>query len=481
MQLRDAGPGSGPQILAAALAAPHDVVAPASSRYTLPADSTHRRTVIVLGRTTYVEGAVHGDVIVVGGDLYMHPGGRIDGRAIAMGGGVYESMLAHTGGVLAFRDFTYDVNPIAGGYSLSYHELSAPTPAAPMFSLPGIQGLQIPSYDRTNGLSLPVAVLLAPPHTPFEIEPRLTYRSQLGRLDPSVAVGARLDRRTTARLDVGRGTFTNDAWIWSDLVNSGEYLLLGDDARNYYRATRAQAVVTRRWESAESLLEPYAGARIERATSVRPGANPTGGPWALFNRHDHDDVLRFNPPIDPGTIGSFLAGAQWTVTTEGITARARLDEEIGLFSPRAGGDTLGRSGFAQTTFDGSIAFPTFGTQRLRLDAHGVLTGGSAPRQRYAYVGGPGTIPTLDLLERGGDKLVYFDARYDIPVEQVVVPLVGSPVITLREILAGATTSGFPSLAQAMGGRLSAGFAYFELLVDPVNRHVFKGFGISLAR
>ena len=53
-------------------------------------------TVISLGRTVVVEGTVHGDVIVVDADLYMHPGGTIDGRAIAIGGGVYESMLAHT-------------------------------------------------------------------------------------------------------------------------------------------------------------------------------------------------------------------------------------------------------------------------------------------------------------------------------------------------------------------------------------------------
>jgi hypothetical protein len=386
--------------------------------------------------------------------------------------------------VLAFRDFTYDVAPTANGYALTYHALSVAT-VAPAFSLPGIKGMQIPSYDRTNGLSLPVALLFTPPNTSLEIEPRLTYRSQLGRLDPSVALGAVIDPRTTVRADVGRGTFSNDHWIWSDFLNSGEYALLGDDARNYFRAERAQAIVTRRWESGASALAPFVGARVERATSVRPGPNATGGPWALFNRRDRDDVLRPNPEIDPGTIGSLMAGAEWTSTKpEGdgeMTASLRLNEELGTFSPRSKTDLVQSGTFAQTTLHGAVMFPTFGAQTLRFEGHAVLTAGSTPRQRFAYLGGPGTIPTLDLLERGGDELLFMDARYDVPFERVVFPLVGSPILSLREILAGAGTSGIPGLAQAVGARVSAGFVYFEVLVDPSTRHTFRGVGVSLAR
>jgi hypothetical protein len=74
-----------------------------------------------------------------------------------------------------------------------------------------------------------------------------------------------------------------------------------------------------------------------------------------------------------------------------------------------------------------------------------------------------------------------DARYDIPIARVTLPLVGSPVVTLREALGGAGTSGFPTLAQATGLRISASAVYLEVMVDPVSHAVYKGVGISLAR
>lgn len=479
VQLTDAGPGPGPEILTRALAAPHTLVPPQAGRYVIRADSVVGRTLISIGNTVVVEGTVHGDLIVVGGDLYMHPGGSVDGRAIALGGGVYESMLAHTGGVAAYRDFTYDVSPIAGGYALSYHALED-VEAVPTFSLPGIKGIQIPAYDRTNGLSLPIGAIIAVPHSGVRVVPTITYRSQLGRLDPDLGVEAPLDRRTTVRLDAGRGTFTNESWIRSDLLNSLAYGFVGSDARNYYRASRAQGTLGRLWETAASSIEPYVGAQVERANSVRPDSNATGGPWTLFNRHDPGNVLRANPRINPGTLTSLLLGARWKWETEGIFAGATLGEEVGRFSPKTG-FTSNAGSFAQTTVEGAMSFPTFGLQRLSFHAHGVFTGGDEPRQRWAYLGGSGTIPTLALLERGGNQLFYLDAGYAIPLAHVQLPMIGPPVVTLREILAGAAENRFPSLSQATGVRVSAGFVYAELLFDPVSHRTYSGFGVSLDR
>ncbi|HEY5062436.1 MAG TPA: hypothetical protein VII52_12925, partial [Gemmatimonadaceae bacterium] len=83
VHLRNVGSGTGPALLSQALAGPHTLIKPAAASRVLRADSTWPNTVISLGRTVIVEGAVHGDVIVVNADLYVHPGGNIDGRAIA--------------------------------------------------------------------------------------------------------------------------------------------------------------------------------------------------------------------------------------------------------------------------------------------------------------------------------------------------------------------------------------------------------------
>ena len=130
VRLDDAGPGAGPAFLARALAAPHTVVGPGSTPALLSRDSTFRRTVIVLGRDATVEGSVTGDVIVIAGDLHIRPGAPVSGRAVAIGGGVYESALAHVSrGAVVYRDFTYDIAPTPGGFALRYRSLvEAPTP-----------------------------------------------------------------------------------------------------------------------------------------------------------------------------------------------------------------------------------------------------------------------------------------------------------------------------------------------------------------
>jgi len=124
IRFRDAGPRGGPASLALALAGSYTVIPPAATRALLARGTPYARTVVVLGRDAVVEDTVHGDVIVIGGDLYMHPGADIAGRAIAVGGGVYESTAARIGGgVQAYREFTYQIAQVAGGWSLTYQAI----------------------------------------------------------------------------------------------------------------------------------------------------------------------------------------------------------------------------------------------------------------------------------------------------------------------------------------------------------------------
>jgi hypothetical protein len=44
--------------------------------------------VLVVGGDVAVAARVEGDVVVIGGDVYMHPGGAIEGQAVALGGSV---------------------------------------------------------------------------------------------------------------------------------------------------------------------------------------------------------------------------------------------------------------------------------------------------------------------------------------------------------------------------------------------------------
>jgi len=498
----DLGPGKGPRILAGALAHPYVVVPPGVGEAMLPRDSTYAATVLVLGRTAVVEGTVHGDIIVVGGDLHLHPRAIVSGRAIAIGGGVYESTMSRVGGgTLAFRDFTYDVTTGADGYDLRYRSLL--DQPRTLLTWPGAYGLRVPTYDRASGLSVPVAPAIAP-GTRLRIEPRITYRSQLGEIDPSGEIRYRLNSRTALTASGGRATFTNDAWIWPDLVNSLATLAAGHDTRNYYRATRFDAAVSRSAEWGDGTMGGYFGGRWERAESVRPGPEVNGGPWTIIGRHDRDDILRPNPAVDRSTIISGLLGASLEQETQGIVARARVDVEGGGVALADAGDNA----FLQSTLDGVITFPTFGAQSLRFHGHAVATASGSiaadkvtvpalgatgqgapllvretktPRQRFVYVGGAGSVPSLGLLERGGDQLIYLDSRYNFPLTAVPLPFGAFPVLSLREVLGGADIRRWPTLAQATGVRLSVSVAYVEFLVDPDRRTSHFGVGLSTAR
>jgi hypothetical protein len=481
----DAGPGPGPEMLVRALAGPHRIVLPAASQYLLPKDSTVSQTLIILGRSAVVEGTVRGDVIVVDGDLTMHPGGQIEGRAVAIGGGVYESALAKTGSVSAFRDFAYDIAPTTDGLSLTYHSNDEYSEQSSTVQWPGIRGLMIPSYDRTNGLSIPVGVDLNASPMKFQVTPRLTYRSQLGRIDPWIGATANPSRNIGVSANFGRSTFSNDSWIRSDLINSLHVISFGNDTRNYFRGTRGEARLTWFADSAVSIVSTYVGVRGEHSLSVRPDSGATGGPWSFRGRKQLDDMLRLNPAIDNGKIGSLILGGAGDWLIETIHTRAAVDIEVGRasFDSVAGRAIANDRNFGQLTLDGTIDFPTFGAQSLRFDGHAVLTTrGATPRQRFAYLGGSGTLPPLDLLELGGDQLIYLDGRYNIPVDRIRVPVTNSPlVITLRDAIGGADVGRAPSLHQAIGVRVSASAAYVEFMTDPATRKHKFGLGLSLVR
>ena len=109
IRLVDPGPGDVPRMLARALAGPHLVVAPIDGRAVLPHDATYRQTVIALGQNIALDGRVIGDLIVVGGDLHIHPHAEVTGKAIAIGGAVYASAMATVGATESYREFMYEI------------------------------------------------------------------------------------------------------------------------------------------------------------------------------------------------------------------------------------------------------------------------------------------------------------------------------------------------------------------------------------
>lgn len=469
----DRGPGFVGGILEAALASPHATIAPGAGEATLARGASYPATVVILGRDATVASRVRGDVIVVGGNLFVRPGAHIEGRAVAIGGTATNSTLAIVeDGRLSFRDETFDVEPVpGGGYALRYRALRPPSEP---FALPGWFGLRIPTYDRVNGVTLPYAPSFTIDSGRIVLEPGVAYRSHLGAFDPYVEARMELGRRSRAELWAGRGTFSNDRWIYGDLLNSITSLGLGLDTRNWFRAGRAEARVHRKWEGPMWQHEPFVGARWERAWSTGFDSIVPSAPWSVFGRSD-ERMRRPNPRIDDGRIASALLGLRSQWDQPGLRAETIVEAELAA----AG---VGERRFAQTTFDGKVTFPTFGTQRLEMDAHAVVTiADSAPRQRFAYLGGSGTLRTLDLLSQGGDQLVFLESRYVVPLTRPVLPFLGQPVITLIHAIGGAGIGGLPRLEQELGVRIGLGLVRVEVFANPARGGVHTSIGLAFGR
>jgi hypothetical protein len=203
--LRTPGRGRPGLILQELLARPFALIAPDSVVH-LPRDSTIDRSVLILGGDATVASTVHGDVVVVDGDLFLHPGAVIDGRAVAIGGGVYPSSLASVGlGTESFRDVTYDITGSREGRTYLDWRVISPV-AIETLTFPIIFGVRLPTYTRVDGLAMPWGPRIMLDTGRIVIDPLITYRTDLGALDPSLTARLGLGRLTSLELRAVRGT-----------------------------------------------------------------------------------------------------------------------------------------------------------------------------------------------------------------------------------------------------------------------------------
>jgi hypothetical protein len=469
--LRDAGPAPASEIIEHVLATPHTVRA-GSERLVLTRDSSISTSLLVLGRPTFLAGRVDGDVVVVGADLFLRPGVDVRGRAVAVGGTVATTTLGTVaGGTLSLRDETYDITREDHGFALRHRDLRVQD-VTPIVSLAGLQGLLIPSYDRVDGLSLPVGITIASPGGLVSLTPTATYRSRLGTVDPGATFTFRPSERLRLEAEGGRDTRTNDGWIYSDLVNSVTSLFVGLDTRNYFRSVGGMARLVATVERPSWLMEPYVGARVERVSPI----SATGDVWSMFERDDSLRMRRPNPLVERGDLRSALAGVDFELNGDDLTGHGYLRAEQGFDTPD------GTANFLQFTVHGSIQFPTFGSQSLRVKVHAVAgTGDAVPMSRYAYLGGSGTLATLDLLEQGGDRLLFVENRYLIPIEAIQLPVIGAPVLSLRDAFGGAGVGSLPDLQHEVG--IGIGMSALHLDVNTAvagKKRTKVSLGISLS-
>ena len=359
--------------------------------------------------------------------------------------------------------------------------------ADPVFSLPLGVGLRIPSYDRVNGLSLPWGPVIRIPGGRVQIDPIVTYRSNLGEVDPSARMQVAFGNFDSLDVYIGRGTFTNDSWIRSDLINSLAVIGVGSDARNYFRAKRGTAELSHSFRTETFVIAPSVGAlhEIDWSTGIHGlDTADASAPWSVFGRNGERKMRRFNPGIAPGHITSGLVGIRGKYEQEELTGSFNVRVEHSFDEPVI----LDEGHFTQTTFDAKANFPTFGLQSFQFRGHAIATGGTmAPPQRFGYLGGAGTLATVDLLALRGDRLVFVEGEYHIPLVRPLLPFVGAPVISVRYAAGSAGVDTLPDFIQNIGIGLGVKLVKVEYHIDPnfsdtefTHKNAFTiGFSLSL--
>jgi hypothetical protein len=455
----------------------------------LPADADLPGDLVVVDATVRLAGRVEFSVAELGGTLFLRPGARVGGTIVSVGGLVLPSAKAEYGDTLSLPlEASSRVESRPGGYVVTLR----PPARRPVVVPAGVFGLWLPTYDRVNGLSIQYRTRVnlgadtLSPHLMLGAVYHSARKAFGGEAELRVALGQPL----ALALGASRATPTNERWIRGDLANSASALFVRSDARDYYASDRAWLTLEARRGEALVAGEGYIAPRLrfmaERDRSL--------GARNVFTVLERDDPWRANLAITEGTLLSGTAGAaiRWRGAASAFIGD--VSGELGRIEPDAlvfHADAAGIAGaadatstFAQLVADGRWEMTALWGHGIEVRGHLLqpLGSGAAPPQRWSFVGGPGTLPTLPYAALRGDHLVFLSSAYLIPLPWISIPVVGPPSVVLSDAVGTAWMTGeaAPPLEQSLGAGLQFSHLYATLYFDPRNLdHPTLSFGLAL--
>ena len=431
---------------------------------------------VVYDAEVRLEGSVEGSAVVIGGDFWIRPGGRVSGSVAVVGGAVYPAGLA-----IVDRDSIFATDPRSRieiesrptGREGEYVAVAQITPPLrPAFFAPAVG--PFPSYDRVNGLTLQASANIRPTRT--EGGPVLNvwgaYRfEQENKLGGGVRWRVPLGRQSYELTgEASRATRTNDDWIRGDVANSVRVLVLGRDYRDYWDSDVLRVMLERRIArpliAGETWLGPRAGVQLSSDRALEAKA-----PWALFDR---EGLERLNPPALEGTFVSLLAGTGFSWRGQTSTFDGDVNLEHALSAP-------GDAEFTQALVQGTYMARALRTHYMRVYVRGMapVGGADAPPQRRGILGGGGSLPTEPIAFFRGDHLAFVESSYIIPVNNIVLPVVGPPSLEAVH-LAGAAWTGDeePRWVQNAGAGVIFALARARVVINPANRPIVPKFSFG---
>jgi len=432
------------------------------------------RDVVIIRARVVLEGRIAGAVVVAGGEFFTRPGASLTGPVAVIGSGAaLLSGLAESGTVIEQDPRVFvSLGRTPTGYSFT---ITSPEPPSTL-RLPGFYGFAPPTYDRVNGLSViwrPDLGFGGGDTATVAFRGSLAARAARRRVDGVLEASYRPGSRSLISARAGRTTLTADSWIRGDLANSLSTLVKGSDVRDYFESDVA-AVSIRRLPpppliEGEGFVAPGVTLRISRDRSLKAREA-----WSLMG-----DAYRENPMIDEGVLASVVGRAEAGWRGGRVSFNSEAGIEWGLPGP-------GDFEFIQLSSTVSWTADLFRGHRLGFAGHALvpLGDGEVPRQRWSFVGGPGTLPTFPTAWRRGDHLLFVNTVYLIPVPRIRLPIAGRPSIRLEYLAGSAWSTGdpMPRLAQNVGAGIQflvfKGMVYANPSADPVRGEISFGAQLS---
>ena len=368
--------------------------------------------VLLLEGTARIAGRVEDDLYVVDGDLFLRSGASITGDVVVLGGGFYDSDVAEVEGTVTYRpNEPLRVRPTQGGF-----EIISEVDPEPAFELDGTYGFHLPTYDRVNGLSIPVGALARlwdAPGRP-ELAAGMTWMPAREDVDYRFRNSWRLAERVRLGLFATSAVVNNEDWIRPTWYNSLAHFVAGDDVRSHYDAREYGLELE--WVSPEPpVWEDAPRWRIVVSGGHEEGASLEVRDVTVLFGDGVGDGYRVFP--HPRSFWFARAGFEWSVNRRNERTAFGVGVEGGLQ------DELGSDCNLVCSYDFLLAEGRVSVWRVTAWGHAVDAfaigradlAGTLPVQRWSTFGGVGTLPTLALRGLHSPRMIYAEAGYAIPL------------------------------------------------------------------
>jgi cytoskeletal protein CcmA (bactofilin family) len=370
-------------------------------------DETIHSNVVVKGGDVRVYGTIDGDILVVGGTLYVKDGGRITGNARVINGDV----VREKGGIV--EGYTDKSSSRAVSYRENRHRFwhSGNSFRAPWIGDNSNLDNFVFRYNRVEGLFLGLGSqkkynwdggksFSSYGSVGWGIRSH-TWRGNLGLVRQFPLKTSEGDELLEIGVEGHSLTDTKDQWLIDLNENTAAALLMHEDFRDYFQRNGFEAHVAYYSQDADIKTELKFAYHSDEYGSL--GNNTE---WALFGG---DKLFRLNPSINDGAMRSMVASAG--ISTDSKTSRGPQGWSLyGSFE--YGPKTLGGIfNFDQYIIDLRRYQPLSSYDNINLRVRAGTSDGTLPLQKMYDLGGLGTLNGFPFKSAMGDRMILVNAEY----------------------------------------------------------------------